>query len=469
MENSEHASTSGLLSRALNRRRFLAGFALAAVGAAVGCAQQAPAPAATKAPAATQAPAPAATKAPAAASTQAPAAKASGEPIKIGTIYPMSGSLALLGEESWRGAEVARIEQNKKGGIGGRQIEFVKADAPDANAAVSEANRLISSEKLQILTGSYSSTLSQAATEVAERNKVIYWEMGGISDPITERGFQYLFRICPMGSAFGIIAANFTKEVLAPKLGLAPDQLKVAVVHEDALYGTTVGTNAEKRVKEIGLGFVGREPYSAKATDLSSLILKLKAAQPDVLIATSYIQDLLLFWKQARELDFNVKAAIGTGAGYALTDFAKGMGDDVNGIFNVDFTQYDVSEKYAPGMKEFIEMYKAAFNEPPRSGHSLANYMGGLVLWQVIEKAGGTDPEAVRKAALTIDIQPGTTATGWGVKFNGPEEKHAGQNMRAEPLVMQWQKGSQLTVSPKDAASAELTLVPWPKWSERKR
>ncbi len=469
MEKPGNASSSAPLRRALTRRGFLAGFAVAALGAVAGCAQQAPAPAATQKPAATAAPAPATTAAASPAATQAPAAKPAAGTIRIGSIYPMSGGLALLGEESWRGAEVARLEQNKKGGIGGKQIEFVKADAPDANAAVSEANRLISSEKLQILIGSYSSTLAQAATEVAERNKVIYWEMGGISDPITDRGFQYLFRTCPMGSSFGIIAANFTKEVLAAKLGLAPDKLKVAVVHEDALYGTTVGTNAEQRVKELGLSFVGREPYSTKATDLSSLILKLKAAQPDVLIATSYIQDLLLFWKQARELDFNVKAAIGTGAGYSLTDFAKGLGEDVNGILNVDFTQYDVSEKFAPGMKQFIQLYQEAFKEPPRSGHSLANYMGAQVLWQVIEKAGGTDPEAVRKAALTIDIQPGTTPTGWGVKFNGPNEKHAGQNTRAEPLVLQWQKNTLVTVWPKEAASAELIMIPWPKWSERKR
>jgi len=48
--------------------------------------------------------------------------------------------MALLGEESWRGAEVARQLQNKKGGVLGKQIEFVRGDAPDANAAVSQAN-----------------------------------------------------------------------------------------------------------------------------------------------------------------------------------------------------------------------------------------------------------------------------------------------------------------------------------------
>jgi branched-chain amino acid transport system substrate-binding protein len=429
--------SSGSLRGALTRRQLLKGVGLTAVGAAV------------SAPLVT-------------------AFAAAGGAIRIGAIYPLTGDLALLGEESWRGAEVARVLQNKKGGVLGKQIEFVKGDAPDANAAVSQANRLISSEKVPILIGTYSSTLSMAATQVAERNQVIYWEMGGISDPIVERGFKYLFRITPMGSMYGGKAADYSKEVLAPKLGIAPDKLKVSIVHEDALYGTTVGTGAEKRAKEIGLNVLGRDPYSAKATDLSPLILKLKAAQPDVLIATSYIQDLLIFWKQARELGFWPREVIGTGAGFALVDFAKAMGDDANGVYNVDNTQYLINPNFAPGAKEAAEAYQALFKEPPRSGHSLMNFMGAQVLFDVISRAGSTDPEAIRKAALATDIPDQKTPMGYGVKFAPPGDKIAGQDIRAFPLIFQWQKGKQLTVWPKAAAVAE-AIIPWPAAQQHRK
>jgi branched-chain amino acid transport system substrate-binding protein len=465
MGSSGFPESPDLLRRPITRRRLLQSLAVTVAGvAAAACSSPAATP--TAAPKAAEPAKAGAAPAPAGA---APAAAPSGGKLRIGAIFPLTGDLALLGEECWRGAEIARLVQNKKGGVLGKEIEFVKGDAPDANAAVSQANRLISSEKMSILIGTYSSTLAQAASEVAERNKVIYWEMGGIADPIVERGFQYLFRVLPSGSTYGIMAVDFTKESLASKMGLAPDKLKVAVVHEDALYGTTVGTAAEKRVKELGLGFAGREAYSSKATDLSPLVLKLKAAQPDVLIATSYIQDLLLFWKQGRELDFNVKAVIGTGAGYALTDFAKAMGDDVNGIFNVDITQYAVNPSYAKGIKEFVDLYQETFKSPPRSGHSLINYVGTLVLWETIAKAGSIDSEAVRKAALTIDIPNGETAVGHGVKFYGPTDKTPGQNMRAVPLITQWQKSEQLTVWPKEASVADIIQIPWPTWSARKR
>lgn len=449
------------LGRSISRRRFLQALAAtAAAAAAAACAPAAPAPAPTSAPSTGGG------AAPTTAAGAAPAAKPTGGQLKIGSLYPLTGSLALLGEESWRGAELARIVQNQNGGVLGKEVVWAKADAPDANAAVSEANRLISQEKVTIIVGSYSSTLAQAGSEVAERNKIIWWEEGGISDPIVERSFQYLFRTCAEASDFGGITADFTKDSISAKLGIAPDKLKVAIVHEDALYGTTVGTAEEKRAKEIGLNVVVRQPYSAAATDLSSLILKLKSLEPDVLWATSYIQDLLLFWKQAREVNFAPKAVIGSGGGYSLADFAKGLGNDVNGVLNVDFTQYDISDNYAKGLKDYVKLYQDTFKEAPRSGHSLANYVGTMFLWEAVAKAGSTDPEAMKKGALALDIPEGQTTNGWGCKFNGPSEKQAGQNIKAKPVVMQWKDNKQLTIYPKAAAVADFA-VPWkPSWAK---
>lgn len=462
MDDLEPRVTQGPLKRAISRRQLLQGAAAAAP-----CAPASPPAAPTQAPAkpAGGAPAPTAAAAPAPTAAGA-AAKPTGGQLKIGAVYPLSGSLALLGEESWRGAELARIVQNQNGGLLGKEIVWDKTDAPDPNAAVSQANRLISSDKMQIIVGSYSSTLAQAGSEVAERNKVIWWEEGGISDPIVERGFQYLFRTCAEASGFGTVTIDYTKNVVAQKLGIAADKLNVAIVHEDGLYGTTVGNAEEKGGKAAGLNIVANEPYSATATDLSSLILKLKSLQPDVLWATSYIQDGLLFWKQAREVNFAPKAVIGSGGGYSLTDFAKGLGNDANGILNADFTQYNISENYAKGLKDYVKLYQDTFKEPPRSGHSLANFVGTQFLWDAIAKAGSTDPDAVRTAALALDIPEGQTASGWGCKFTGPTEKQAGQNLRALPVLMEWKDGAQYTIYPTNAAVADVTL-PWkPSWAK---
>ena len=123
-------------------------------------------------------------------------------PIRIGALYPITGSLALLGEESWRGAEIARQFRNQKGGVAGRQIEFVRADVPDVNASKSEAERMISRESAKVLIGTYSSSLALAASEVAARAGVIYFELGAITDAVTERGYKTIFRTCPKAQLF---------------------------------------------------------------------------------------------------------------------------------------------------------------------------------------------------------------------------------------------------------------------------
>ncbi|MBW1911979.1 MAG: ABC transporter substrate-binding protein, partial [Deltaproteobacteria bacterium] len=120
--------------------------------------------------------------------------------VKIGALFPFSGPLALLGQETFNGATIAVDIVNEKGGIWGKQIEWVKGDAVDPKKAMTECERLISVKGMKIIFGTYSSSRSYAASQVAERNKVIYWEQGAIADPITERGFKYLFRnICRAG------------------------------------------------------------------------------------------------------------------------------------------------------------------------------------------------------------------------------------------------------------------------------
>lgn len=380
------------------------------------------------------------------------------EKIKIGVLFPLSGNMALLGEEQFRGAELARQLINSKGGINGKQIEFIKADAPDATAAVAEADRLINKEGAKIIIGTYSSSLSYAASEVAERNGVIYYEVGAIADNITSRNFKYLFRAVPTASNFGITSARFLANGFAPKLGITPDKLRVAIVHEDSLYGTTVSQFAAEESKRLGMQVVAVEPYSAKAVDLSSVVMKLKAANPDAIIITSYAPDAVLFSRQAKELGLKVKALVGNGGGHSLKSFAEALGPDADGVFNTDYTQYEVNPQYAVGIKELVEAYKKAFNETPRSGHSLVAYHGTLVLGEILKKAASTNPEDVRKAALDIDLPDEGSVSGYGAKFAPPNAANAGQNLKAKTAVTQWQGGKQLTVWPEKAAVADMIL-----------
>jgi branched-chain amino acid transport system substrate-binding protein len=268
----------------------------------------------------------------------------------------------------------------------------------------------------------------------------------------------------------GETASDFAKE-LASKLGKEPKALRVAVVSEDSEFGQSVGDAAAARAKSLGLNVVANERYSRTVTDLSSLVLKLKANEPDVIIATSYLNDGVLFWRQARELDLNVGAMIGVGTGYALPDFLTATGKNAEGIFDVDGpispNVAAMPEATRKLYTEFLERFKAKTKRDP-GPLALISFGGFWTLFtDVIPKAGSTKLDALRKAAYAMDLPAGSLLTGAGVKLKPQGDPDQGQNTRSLPSLMQWQNGKLQVVWPKDVAGAEMTSVPLPKWSNR--
>ena len=374
--------------------------------------------------------------------------------IRLGALYPFSGGLALLGDESYRGFELAVEKRNAEGGLQGKKIVIVKSDAVDAAQAVGAARKLTSVENVQAIFGSYASPISFAATQVSELAGLPYFELGAVSDPITERGYKYVFRSNPTAKAFADRTVDVINEIIAPGLKVKPQDLRIAIIHEDALYGTTVAKYQTEAAKKAGLNIVETLPYSAKAVDLSSLVLRLKGAKVDVVLQTSYQNDTVLFFRQMKEASFSPRAVIGAGGGYSLQDTIKAVGpDNMHGVFNIDFTQYLTNEAGAPGIKAFVEAYKKKYGSDPRSGHSLANFTGANIFFDVIQRAGSFDKDKIRAAVLATDVPVGTTPTGWGAKFD-----QNGQNTRGLPSVMQWLDGKLTTVYPKEAAVAAPVL-----------
>src|SRR5690606_27417632 len=254
-------------------------------------------------------------------------------------------------DESFRGLELAIEERNAAGGLNGRKIEMVRGDAVDPNQAVGEARRLTSVDKVPVIFGTYSSSLSLAATQVAELAGVPYFELGAISDPITERKFKNVYRTNPTAKVFASTMVDAVVDVIAPALKVDYKTLKVAIIHEDSLYGQTVAGYQSARAKEKGVNLVETLPYSAKSVDLTPVLLRLKSAGVDVVLQTSYQNDTVLFFRQMKEQGFKPKAVMGAGGGYSLRDTMQAVGpENMEGALNVDFTQYRTNPKAAPGI-----------------------------------------------------------------------------------------------------------------------
>ncbi|RVK36212.1 ABC transporter substrate-binding protein [Sinorhizobium meliloti] len=375
--------------------------------------------------------------------------------VKFGALYPFSGQLALLGEESARGLEIAVDEINAAGGIQGEKVVLVRGDAVDNNQAIGEARRLISLEQVAAIFGTYSSARSIAASQVAELSGIPYFELGAVADEVTGRGLKYLFRTNPYAADMGKMIVDMVADKIAPGIGKKPEELKIGIIYEDSSYGTSVSTHQANYAKERGVNVVVSSGYPAATVDMSSLVLELKQAGVDVVLQTSYQNDSVLFLQQANEAGYKPAAVIGGGGGYSMQPTADAVGHDViDGVLDVDFTQYLVNTKATPGLDAFVEAYKAKYGSAPRSGHSLNNYVGAKALLEAIDKAKGFEPDTFVEAVKAMDIPDGATAAGYGIKFG-----ENNQNERASMMGMQWQGGKLVTVYPDAAATAPIQFA----------
>jgi branched-chain amino acid transport system substrate-binding protein len=366
--------------------------------------------------------------------------------VKVGALFPFSGALALLGQESFRGMELAVNEINAAGGLNGEKIEIVKADAVDPTQAVSETKRLISDGVVSVF-GSYASGISYAASPVTELAGIPYFEMGATAHKVTTRGYKYLFRSNPNTALYGVSVINALHEIVAPGMGLNAKDIKIGIIHEDGPYGTDVAATEKKRAAELGYKVVETLPYSAKAVDLSSLILRLKGANANVVLQTAYQNDSILFFRQAKAAGFKPEVVIGAGGGYSLADTAKAVGSDMNGVFDLDFPQASINPAGAPGLEKFLQEYRSTYKGDPQSGHSLANYVGAKAFLEIMANAKSTDKDKIRAAVLAYKKPAGETANGWAFDFG-----EDGQNNASTFYTMQWQDGKLVTIAPKGLA-----------------
>ena len=397
--------------------------------------------------------------------------------IKIGVIYDLTGPLAGGGSElQYIGAKIMIDSFIKAGGVEGYKIEAVYADAQSKpDVAINEAVRLIEQEKVDMLLGFYSSAQCVPVAGRVEQLKKFMWITTCISSAVLDgKNYKYVFRPQASGDQFGLMTMDFISQNVA-KFGKAAKDLRVAIIHEDGAYGVDVAKGNDAGAKKAGFNVVLKEGYAATAPDLSALVTKLKRARPDVIFHTGYNPDITLLLRQAREQGLKFGALVGHGAGYGVYEKLKeGLGADVNYFFNTDpisiwLTNAKTLDPKLPPVIKMVgeEFDKAKPGVAIRSAHvgmaaSNTYLFFTEVLPVAIKKYGGVNPDALRKAALDLDIKEGGTMLGFGVKFPAEGAQMAGQNERSFPVVIQYIDDKSYVVWPKSQAMREAVL-PLPK------
>jgi len=402
---------------------------------------------------------------------------AAAQDIKIGTIYDQTGPFAGGGSKPAAiGNKIAIDMINEKGGVAGRKIVAVEADAQSkVDVAINEAERLLNEAKVDLIMGVYSSAQCVPLAAKVDAAKKFLWANVCVASAVfKDKNLQYVFRPQVHSDQFGEASCSFIAENAKAKLGKDPKDIKVAIIHEDGPYGVGVAMGNEAKCKELGIQVVHKEGYAATSTDLSALVTKLRRAQADIILHTGYNPDITLFLRQSKEAGLKFSALIGHGAGYGQIDkLIETFKDDVDLFYNVDpvAAQLLDPKSLKPGLgeltAEMVKRYKAetgVAEVPPHAsmGFNQAWIFLTDVLPRAIKNHGGIDPEALRKAALETDIPEGGTVQGYGVKFFPPGHKMAGQNERSSPVVMQYVKGVTKIAWPASIKTVD-PVLPLPK------
>ena len=385
-------------------------------------------------------------------------AQGSGAPIRIGLLHDLSGPFAGAGSVPlFQGAEIAIELFNERGGVDGRMVQAVSADSQSrAEVAINEAERLIGQERVDVVIGVYSSAHAVPLAQRMQAAGKILWINSAIATAVLKgKNFTTIFRPTVHSDQYGEGSVMFLSEHCERTTRIAPRNFKLGIIYEDGPYGVGVATALEANANRVGMPIALKEGYSATAPDLSTLVTKLRRERPDAILQVGYNPDITLFLRQAKSGGLRTRMVIGHGAGYSQIDrLTETFGREIDHFCNVDpaATQMLSPERLTPQARELQQILLDRFRARTRSNDPPTHAsMGFNNTWVFLEhvlkpavRQGGGSVEAMRTAALAVDIPVGGTIQGYGVKFRPPGDEMAGQNERSIAVVMQFENAKSI-------------------------
>jgi branched-chain amino acid transport system substrate-binding protein len=385
--------------------------------------------------------------------TSAPAPIATAAPvttIKVGALYPLSGELSKIGEDVRNGLTLAIEDVNAAGGIkslGGAKIELVFGDSqgkPDIG--ISEVERLIQQEGVVMVVGCYNSSVTLPASQAAQRLQTPFLDDTAISDEITDRGYEWVFRIVGKASWYARDQVAFVQDL---KNLAGYEVKKVALLHENTDFGESTAEGQKKYLAEAKIEIVAEVTYPSNAADLSTEVAKVQASNPDAVLTVTYLNDGVLIAQAREKLGMTNIPFIDSAGGTIDPDFIKRLGQTAEGMFSlVEFSKYAKGSDKAN--QHFLDRWGADM-----TGNSVNAYNAGVVVADALERAASTDKAKIRQALSTTSLSGDVVITpSHKIEF-GPD----GQNKYAQLYVGQVLNGVLMPVWPQAIAAAEVKLT----------
>jgi branched-chain amino acid transport system substrate-binding protein len=397
----------------------------------------------------------------------AAAAACSGEPepVRLGAVYPLSGTQGMGGVDEYHGVRVAVDLVNADGGVRGRPVVLDQADVPEA-AAAPGAIQALADRGVRLVLGSYGSTISSPAAATASARGSLFWETGAVGKLAGPGGGDLVFRVSPTGGLLGRNAIGFVADQLAPRLHRAAGSLRFAVAAVDDEYGRAVAEGARAELADRGLRPVADVAYDPRELDAARVVRRVAAARPDVLFVVAYLEDGVALRREQVRRHLPLLASIGTSSSYCMPEFGARLGRDAVGLFASD--KPDTHGIHAAGLRPAARdllaradaAYQRAYGQS-MSAAALAGFSGAWALlhW-VLPRADSLDPADVASAARGTTVPAGVLPNGSGLDFGPPGGPDPSANLRASSVIWQWTETNRREVTwPPRFATARIAAL----------
>ncbi len=375
--------------------------------------------------------------------------------ILFGAAVSLTGRYAREGRMVQEGYDLWAEEINKRGGIqvGDKKytvkIKYYNDESDiDVNKAVTE--KLITTDKVNFLLGPFSTTLTRPSSEVANAHGMLMVEGAGAADSLFERGFKNFFAVRP--------PASRDMKSLVYKLSLLePKPETIVILNEDTGFPKSVAKGARELLVRKGFKILSHEEFSKDSVDIRPLLLKIKALNPDVLIAPTYIDGSILIVKDAAAVNFQPKV-IAFSIGPATLAFTEALGDKAEHVWGVSLWEKELRFRgpvFGSAM-DYAEKYKQKYGHWPN--YMNAEATAAAITYQLaLENAGSIEQQKVRDAIAALNVET----------FFGPIRfDKKGRNLEKMMVVMQIQNGQKVMIFP-DQLKEKAVIYPDPSWGQK--
>jgi branched-chain amino acid transport system substrate-binding protein len=363
--------------------------------------------------------------------------------VKIGILHPVTGALSYSGTQSRAGAQMALDEINQAGGIkslGGAKLEAVLADAqskPEVGAA--EIDKL-NEAGVAVVLGAYGSSICLATTQAAARHNLPHVVDVGVADQIVQRGLANTFRFGPgLQKVTSVALENLVKINEAA----GKPAKTVFIVHEDSAFGTGMAKILGDELPKRGFEIQDTVAHATPTRDFTNVVLKIKAAKPDLVIPANYLNEYILFVRTMVQQRVTPKAVYSIlGGGASNVKFVRENQEAAQYVMDCNHW-YDPRK---PQSQAFLKTVEAA--KLDLTYEVMLNYACMTLIGDALERAGSVD-----RAKLTQALASSTFAG--HIMPYGPTRFVNGQNEGAQPINTQIRGANIEVIYPKEFATAE--------------